>query len=120
VIRAVFGCCLVAVSLTGIACSDTQPTACPAVTAAHPRPTPGDTTIHVGQSFTLVLQSIVFPSIAPCDGAVTIVPTRWATADTNVISLDTLTGRVTGRSIGDAHISPSGEAQPPTAVVHVR
>ena len=113
VVQIIGRCALIVVPLASIACGET--TVC-VVTPAPPRVIPGDTTVHSGQSFTLVLQATI-----PCarGNPVTIVPSRWTTPDTGVISLDTLTGLVTARAIGDAHVFSEQTLGPPAAV-HVR
>jgi hypothetical protein len=107
-------CCLIVVPLATIACGES--TVC-VVTAVPPRVIPGDTTVHSGQSFTLVLQAT-----QPCarGNPTTIVPTHWTTPDTGVISLDTLTGLVTARAIGDAHVFSEQSPDLLPAAVHVR
>ena len=66
---------------------------------------PGDTTIAVGQSFVIIYQDG-----GTCGGRITdanyhTVPTTgWYTPDTLIVRVDSVTGRVTGRAVGTAHI----------------
>jgi hypothetical protein len=80
--------------------------------------TPHDTTITIGQSFTAKLLSITTcPSVDT-----TVVAAHWKASDTLVVNLDTLTGRVTGRSPGNASVVSSlasGFVGPLTVTVHV-
>ena len=77
---------------------------------------PGDTTISLGQRFTIHLE------IAGCDGKLNNVSTQWATSDINVVRLDTLTGAVIGHAVGDATVYQSGGGYSSLFVgtVHVR
>ena len=47
------------------------------------------------------------------------VATTWFTADTALVQLDTVSGRVLARALGDARISPTGRTFL-TVTVHVR
>jgi hypothetical protein len=80
---------------------------------------PAEPTIAVGQSVTLV-----YSTGGGCrsgDGLTDVnlhaTATVWHTTDTLIVALDTLTGRVTGRSPGAAFVY-SGEGS--SATVHVR
>jgi uncharacterized protein YjdB len=46
-------------------------------------------------------------------------PTRWSTTDTAVVSVDSLTGLITGRRVGDARVSAHSAAGL-ALLVHVR
>lgn len=94
-----------ACSLVLTACTET--TGCPAVLVT--RVVPGDTTIGVGQSFTARYQT------RDCNGRWNDQVVHWTTSDSLVIALDTLTGKVTGRSVGDAVITSVVQVS-----VHVR
>jgi len=78
-------------------------------------------TIAVGQSFIATYETggsyCNAGSFAPAADV-----THWVTRDTATIALDSLTGQITGRRIGDAHVTPTSPATlgPPTLLVHVR
>ena len=83
------------------------------------RVTPAEQTIGVGQSMTLTYATggacrsgNGFTEVSLHEG-----PTVWHTKDTLVIALDTLTGRVTGRTPGDAQVVSGGGS---SATVHVQ
>jgi hypothetical protein len=83
------------------------------------RVTPTEQTIAVGESVTLAFEAgggcVVGSGLTNVEFRAS--PTVWRTADTAVIALDTLTGRVTGRHSGDAQVFPRGIG---SAVIHVR
>ena len=87
-------CALVSVAAACMACDG--PTMCgdPPL-----RIVPLDTTISPGQSFTARWETGV-----PCRGGWEAISTHWATTDTDVVRLDTLSGLVTGRATGDAAV----------------
>lgn len=68
------------------------------------RAVPGDTTIHVGDSFTMRAEEG-----GSCDEVHITDPhpvsLTWTTRDTLIVQVDSTTGRVTGRSPGDAHVA---------------
>lgn len=71
------------------------------------RTVPTEATIAVGEALTLrVEQSGYCAGQSPSEAIYSPAPTHWTTADTAVVSLDTLTGTVIGRRPGDAHVIP--------------
>jgi hypothetical protein len=83
------------------------------------RVTPSDQTIHVGQAIVL---SYATGGGCRDGGGLTDVslhdaPTVWHTHDTLVITLDTISGRVLGRMVGDAQVFSGGGS---SAAIHVR
>jgi hypothetical protein len=86
------------------------------------RTLPAESTIAVGQSLTLRHQEggTCYP-INPRESDYHDVMVFWSTIDTSVVQVDSPTGRVTGRTIGDARVDgrivDGGMAW---AVVHVR
>jgi uncharacterized protein YjdB len=61
---------------------------------------PGEKTVSVGQSFTPSLE------LTTCGGRKRWHPTVvWLTADTTVVRVDSISGRITGRAQGSAHIT---------------
>ena len=86
--------------------------------SAFGRIVPGESTIAIGQSVTLEQQ--VGESCGPTDEQFHVVPTTWSTADLTIVTLDSLTGRVIGRAVGDAHVSAKTVAGLLTVMVHVR
>lgn len=80
-------------------------------------------TIAVGDSFTATYElggscSNTFEPVADP----TSIGLRWASAETTVVAVDSLTGRVTGKRVGDALVVPSQSVTtgPLTLLVHVR
>jgi hypothetical protein len=63
-------------------------------------------TITINQSFTASYQET-----GSCGGAFADAPekTRWRTADTAFVTLDSVTGRVAGKRVGDARITPTAK-----------
>ena len=94
-----------------------QACGCAGVELSRLRPT--EPTIHVGESFVAT-----YEEGGSCDNTFAPVANRvtWASAETTVVAVDSLTGRVTGRRLGDALIVPlfGGSAGPLSIYVHVR
>ena len=84
------------------------------------RVVPTDTTIAVGGSFNALSQEG-----ESCGGPLTeanfngprVNPGHWSTGDTLIITVDSASGRVTGRGKGDAHVA---DGKGGNGVVHVR
>lgn len=78
---------------------------------------PLDTTIAVGASFVIRYQE---GGTCSDESHATFqdVPLTWRTADTLVVRLDSVSNRVTGRAVGDAHLSVAERGL--TISVHVR
>ncbi len=78
-------------------------------------------TIVVGQQVTPVFQTGggCAGSNGITDAEYHTVPARWTTADTGVVSVDSLTGLIFGRKVGDARVSPRA-ATGIVLTVHVR
>ena len=95
-------------SIWGCGCAD----------VAFNRVDPAEPTIAVGQSVTLVYST--GGGCRSADGLTDVdlheAPTIWHTTDTLVVALDTLSGRVTGRSTGTAFVYSGGGS---SATVHV-
>ena len=79
-------------------------------------------TIAVGESFVATYElggscSNFEPVADP-----TSIGLRWASAETAIVAVDSLTGRVTGKQIGDALVVPSQSVTtgPMSLLVHVR
>jgi hypothetical protein len=76
-------------------------------------------TIAVGQSFVAT-----YEEGGSCNGSFEPVPGRvqWSTAETTVVDVDSLTGRVTGKRVGDALVVPNigVTTGPLSLLVHVR
>ena len=76
-------------------------------------------TIAVGQSF-----FATYEEGGSCSDSFEPVPDRvhWSTAETTIVDVDSLTGRVTGRHVGDALVVPSVGVTtgPLSLLVHVR
>ena len=74
-------------------------------------------TIAVGQSFVVTYQegSSCSNTFAPVSGRA-----RWRSSDTTIAVVDSATGRVTGKRIGDATVDPGTNDPPLSLVVHVR
>ena len=81
---------------------------------------PLEATILVGQTTSAELQegsSCGGP--AAVDASYRTVHATWSTPDSGVVTIDTLTGKVTARAVGDARVHPQyGEMF--TFMVHVR
>jgi Bacterial Ig-like domain (group 2) len=83
------------------------------------RLTPTEQTIHVGEAFVAT-----YEEGGSCSNAFAPVPNRvtWASAETTIVVVDSLTGRVTGKRLGDALVVPSSGVTtgPQSILVHVR
>ena len=67
------------------------------------RVTPAERTVAIGESFTPSAEAL------GCGGTERLPETwRWATADTGVVAVDSLTGRTTGRAPGVAFVRARG------------
>jgi hypothetical protein len=68
---------------------------------------PAEVTIAVGQTLTPRYQDGGYcAGNGPTEADYRTVLTHWTTNDTAVVSLDSLTGTVTGRAPGDARVAP--------------
>ena len=103
---------LLGIALLGIGCGDKVCAGLELATVS-----PGDTTIAVGASFTIHAEQG-----GSCDGIHITDPRplalRWVTRDTAIVQVDSSTGRVTGRSPGDAQVTEPGGGF--VVKVHVR
>ena len=74
-------------------------------------------TIAVGQSFVATYEegNSCSNTFTPAPGRV-----RWSSSDTTIVEVESATGRVTGKRIGDATVVPSTYAPPLSLLVHVR
>jgi hypothetical protein len=92
---------------------------CGCMDVALNRVTPEEASIRVGESIMLVYESGggCHSGNAIVDVHYDVTPTIWRTVDTLIVTLDTLSGRVTGRNPGDARIVSGGGSG---SVVHVR
>ena len=74
-------------------------------------------TIAVGQSFVVTYEEgdSCTNIFAPGGGQV-----RWRSSDTTIVVVDSATGRVTGKRIGDATVVPNTHTGPLSLLVHVR
>jgi hypothetical protein len=107
------GCALL-VSVVG--CGEDQ--VCAGLPAA--RIVPSEATITVGETLMLRLEDGGYcTGHSPAEATYQPVATHWTTADTAVVSLDSLTGTVTGRRPGDAHVIPTVQLGGLVAI-HVR
>jgi hypothetical protein len=98
------------------ACSENH--ACAGLPAA--RVLPHDSTIAVGQALTVRLESGGYcAGQSPTAATYQPVAAHWTTLDTVIVSLDSLTGVVTGRRSGDAHVTPTVQLGG-IVTVHVR
>jgi hypothetical protein len=83
------------------------------------RLSPTEQTIHVGESFVAL-----YEEGGSCHETFAPVPNRvsWSSAETRIVSVDSLTGKVTGKQIGDALVVPSAGVTtgPQSILVHVR
>ena len=77
------------------------------------RLTPAEVTIAVGQHTKSLLESG-----GPCSDGYAAVKTHWSTVDTAIVTLDSVSGEVVGRAIGDARVLTAYASIPFT--VHVR
>ena len=90
---------LLAVVAAALGCDES--TVCPADLRVHV--TPAERTIAVGESFTPTAEAL------GCGGTQRLPETWvWATADTGVVAVDSLTGRTTGRVPGAAAVRARG------------
>jgi hypothetical protein len=96
-----------------------SPQACGCAGVGLSRLRPTEPTIHVGESFVAT-----YEEGGSCDNVFTPVPNRvtWTSAETTVVVVESLTGRVTGKRLGDALVVPlfEGNAGPLSIYVHVR
>ena len=75
-------------------------------------------TIAVGQSFVVTYEigSTCTSTFEPSAGRV-----RWQSTDSTIVQVDSLTGQVTGKRIGDATVRPDTyDITPLSLLVHVR
>jgi len=83
------------------------------------RVTPTEQTIHVGESFVAT-----YEEGGSCNKIFTPVANgvTWSSAETTIVAVDSLSGQVTGKQIGDALVVPSlyGTIAPLSILVHVR
>jgi hypothetical protein len=72
--------------------------------------TPNDRTLRVGESVTLVYETggACMVKNQATDVELHTATTIWCSADTLIVVLDTMTGRVTGRSPGEAWVVSGG------------
>jgi hypothetical protein len=80
---------------------------------------PTELTIHVGEAFVAT-----YEEGGSCSNTFGPVANRvtWASAETTIVVVDSLTGRVTGKRVGDALVVPSSGVTtgPQSILVHVR
>lgn len=83
------------------------------------RLSPTEQTIHVGESFVAT-----YEEGGSCHEAFAPVPNRvtWSSAEVTVVAVDSITGQVTGKRVGDALVVPSFGVTtgPQRILVHVR
>jgi hypothetical protein len=83
------------------------------------RLSPTEQTIAVGQSFVAS-----YEEGGSCTNTFAPVPNRakWHTAETSIVEVDSITGRVTGKRVGDALVVPDQGVTtgPMSVLVHVR
>ena len=74
-------------------------------------------TIAVGQSFVVTYEEggSCTNIFRPSGGQV-----RWSSSDTSIARVDSASGRVTGKRIGDATVVPNTSTGPLSLLVHVR
>lgn len=75
-------------------------------------------TIAVGQSFV-----VTYEEGGSCSKIFTPVPgqAHWTSSDSTIVRVDSVTGQVTGKRIGDATVVPNTfDATPLSLLVHVR
>ena len=75
-------------------------------------------TIAVGQSFVVTYEEgdSCTNTFAPSRGRV-----RWSSTDSTIVQVESVTGQVTGKRIGDATVMPStNDFAPLSLLVHVR
>jgi hypothetical protein len=99
---------VIVVGLTGCGCAD----------VGMEQVSPMEQTLKVSQSTTLQYQTGGACRTGDhfTDISLHTASTVWHTSDTLIVVLDTLTGRVTGRAPGDAHVIAGGTV----ATIHVR
>lgn len=75
-------------------------------------------TIAVGQSFVVTYEEgdSCTNIFAPSNNGLV----RWSSSDTSIVRVDSATGRVTGKRIGDATVVPNTSTGPLSLLVHVR
>ena len=73
--------------------------------------------IAVGQSFVVTYEDgdSCTNIFAPSGGQV-----RWSSSDPTIVGVDSASGRVTGKRIGDATVVPNTHTGPLSLLVHVR
>jgi hypothetical protein len=80
---------------------------------------PTEQTIRIGASFVASYEEggSCSNTFAPVTGR-----TTWASAETTIVTVDSITGQVTGKRIGDALVVPSSwvTTGPQSILVHVR
>ena len=80
---------------------------------------PTEQAIHVGESFVAT-----YEEGGSCSEAFAPVPNRvrWTSAETTIVAVDSITGQVTGKHVGDALVVPSFGVTtgPQSILVHVR
>jgi hypothetical protein len=105
---------ILAIALSATACGD-----CAGVGLSRLAPT--EKTIAVGESFIAT-----YEEGGSCHNVFTPVPgrVRWTSAETTIVVVDSLSGRVTGKQPGDALVVPGGYGYvttgPWSILVHVR
>ena len=114
IVRILVHCVVVAfASICAEACTDL----CSGVGLSRLSPT--EQTIHVGESFVANYEEggSCSNTFAPEVGIV-----RWSSAETTTVVVDSLTGQVTGKHVGDALVVPSLgiTTGPQSILVHVR
>lgn len=74
-------------------------------------------TIAVGQSFSVIVEEggSCTNISRPSGGQV-----RWSSSDTSIVRVDSASGLVTGKRIGDATVVPNTHTEPLSLLVHVR
>lgn len=82
------------------------------------RVSPETVTIAVGQSTTVQYQE--GDSCLPTAEQFHAVASHWSTRDTTVVGVDSLSGRVVGRAVGDASVAAATLVGPLPVLVHVR
>jgi len=87
---------------------------------ADTRALPNEVTIAVGQTVTVQYQEAGYCfGGAPTENDYRPVATHWTTADSLIITVDSLTGTITGRAVGEARVSPTN-APALSVAIHVR
>lgn len=98
--------------LVGTACSDSLTMACTRELLVSQ--VPADTTIVVGESFTASV------ALSSCGGRQHLSDTFvWEARDSTVVSVNSTTGRITGRSAGETWVDASGDSYGTVSGSHV-